>query len=551
MPSDVSQGEAVRLPAIPVRVVRGADELNFAEFPICCFSSNPTQRRGDVTTFEDEVPDPLNPGKTVVRRLQIIPASKDDPLGPLTPDDDWVLFGLIQLAKLQDWPKQLRFTRYQLLKLLGWQTNARDYQKLRDSLLRLKAYQFRYFNAFFDAKARSFVTLAFDLFTKVSIYEQENSRTRPKPNVHQDTFVFAASYVEWSDEIHQQFANRGVKGINFDFAKSLARPLTRRLFRFLDKNFHWRDRLAYDLESFVTAHLGLAAGQEFRDLKRTLDPALKELEDLGFLKRLTEKERYERHRRNAVELHELTEERRIAGKRKPRRFKYFIVFEKGDFDATAHEELLESEQRQKESPLGTRAYPLIKRGVSKDQALKLVQAYPDSIIQHQMEVVDWMEESGLEFKTSKGACLRDRIVNHGERPDPPAFLKRAAERAALAAKEETRVRAEAEREAKEAAEAAAVASFNAGYESWWNALGAEERTAVDAEVQSTASSSFTQRYLNAGENDKFGKMIWLARRQRIYAARHGIQLPAGNEWTGNMDGERLAREVATTGVAVK
>src|SRR5690242_9436477 len=110
-----------RLPAIPQRMTYGADELNLAEFPICSFSTNPTQRQGNVLTFADEVPDPLNPGKTVTRRLEIISASKEDPLGPLTPDDDWVLLGLLQLSKLQEFPKELRFTRYQLLKLLGWQ----------------------------------------------------------------------------------------------------------------------------------------------------------------------------------------------------------------------------------------------------------------------------------------------------------------------------------------------------------------------------------------------------------------------------------------------
>src|SRR5690348_13397685 len=104
MPSKNEPELSYKLPAIPQRMTYGADELNLAEFPICSFSSNPTQRHGDVLTFEDEVPDPQRPGKTVTRRLEIIPASKNDPLGPLTPEDDWVLFGVLQLAKLQAFP---------------------------------------------------------------------------------------------------------------------------------------------------------------------------------------------------------------------------------------------------------------------------------------------------------------------------------------------------------------------------------------------------------------------------------------------------------------
>src|SRR5215471_15623233 len=88
------------LPAIPEKLSHGVDELNFAEFPICSFSSNGTDRSG-ILTFEDQVPDPLKPGKTVTRRLMVVPLSEADPLGPLTPDDDWILFGLFQLTKLQ------------------------------------------------------------------------------------------------------------------------------------------------------------------------------------------------------------------------------------------------------------------------------------------------------------------------------------------------------------------------------------------------------------------------------------------------------------------
>src|SRR5262245_15675079 len=122
------------IPGIPRRLLRGADELNFAEFPICSFASNPLQKTG-FYAVEDQVPDPNSPGKTVTRRLEVLSSGTHDPLGPLTPDDDWVLLGLFQLSKLQNFSQQVRFTRYQLLKLLGWQTNARDYARVSESLM--------------------------------------------------------------------------------------------------------------------------------------------------------------------------------------------------------------------------------------------------------------------------------------------------------------------------------------------------------------------------------------------------------------------------------
>lgn len=486
MPSEILSEETYRLPAIPKRLTHGADELNFAEFPICGFSSNPAHRAGEVVTFEDQVPDPLNPGRTVSRKLQIIPASKDDPLGPLTPDDDWVLFGFIQLAKLQSWPKILRFSRYQLLKLLGWQTNARDYQKLHNSLLRLKAYQFRYYNGFFDAKAKSFVTVAFDLFTKVWIYEQENSRTRPKPNPHQDAFIFATSYVVWSDEIHDQFANKGVKGINFDFAKSLRRPLTRRLFRFLDKNFHWTEHLEYDLEQFSTAHLGLASGQEFRDLKKTIEPAIGELDRLGFLKPLTAKERYIKLRRSPKELSDLTDTAIATEKRKPRRFKYRIVFEKGSFDPTQHEKEIES-WAEESSPKNQRmVQALTGRGISRKEATRMSSAFSSTIIRHHLDVFDFEIETGKQIP-NPGGYLRTRISeNYG---DPPGFIPRA-ERERVSKEKLERSESKIKRAKLEKAERKkADEEHRKRIDDYWKSLPKEDRSEAERKAISNANRS--------------------------------------------------------------
>ena len=228
-----------RLPAIPKKMQRGVDKLNFAEFPICLFSSNPVHVAESRKTieFQDEIPDPEIPGKTITRTVTI---TGTDKYGLPTALDDWVILGLFQMAKLQGFPKKLYFTRYHLLKLLGWDTNARDYNKLTLCLRRIQGVQFTFEKAWWDGKANSWVSRTFNLYQDLEIYEQEDSTTRPKPDVQQATFSFACSSFEWSEFLHSNFMNRAVKGLNFHFVKSLKKPTAKRLFRSLTNAFTTR-----------------------------------------------------------------------------------------------------------------------------------------------------------------------------------------------------------------------------------------------------------------------------------------------------------------------
>ena len=65
----MAKADSKHLPAIPEKINRGVDELNFAEFPICLFSTNPVHiaESGKTIEFTDEIPDPINPGKTISR----------------------------------------------------------------------------------------------------------------------------------------------------------------------------------------------------------------------------------------------------------------------------------------------------------------------------------------------------------------------------------------------------------------------------------------------------------------------------------------------------
>src|ERR1043166_9719462 len=92
------------------------DELNFAEFPLASLSTSlPKDQK--TLEFTDEIFD-KSVSKRVQRKLTI---TASDKYGLPTAMDDEVILGLIQLTGKSDFSdRKVYFTRYELLKLLGW-----------------------------------------------------------------------------------------------------------------------------------------------------------------------------------------------------------------------------------------------------------------------------------------------------------------------------------------------------------------------------------------------------------------------------------------------
>lgn len=381
------------LPAVPEKMERGVDELNFAEFPVCLFSSNPVHvsSSGKTLEFQDELPDPRSPGKSITRSVTI---TGTDKYGLPTALDDWVILGLFQMSKLQNFPKKLYFTRYHLLKLLGWGTNSRDYKKLTECLRRIQGVQFTFEKAWWDGQSGSWISRTFNMYQDLEVYEDENSTTRPKPDISQASFSFACSSFEWSEFLHSNFMNRAVKGLNFHFVKSLKKPTTKRLFRFLDKRFYNRNSLEFDLHEFAEAHMGMIKGQLVGDIKRTLMNAIKELEQCNYLSELSSKERFPKIRKG----------------------KYKIVFKKGAFDATKLERDLEEREGEENPQVRRVSKSLVERGISEKEAFRLACAHSMSILLRQIDIFDWEIQNGKKL-SNPGGYLRQRIIENYSEPE--------------------------------------------------------------------------------------------------------------------------------------
>jgi len=118
-----------------------------------------------------------------------------------------------------------------------------------------------------------------------------------------------------------------------DLYRRLKGAIAKRMYRFLDKRFHFGGELKFDLRAFACDHLGLSRCYDNGELKRRLAPAIRELEQVGFLEVALTGDRYKRicrgkwnvhfvqaggiHRRERHETQQVRPPARPGGKRRP------------------------------------------------------------------------------------------------------------------------------------------------------------------------------------------------------------------------------------------
>jgi hypothetical protein len=132
------------------------------------------------------------------------------------------------------------------------------------------------------------------------------------------------------------------------------------MYRFLDKRFYHKPRWEFDLTEFACEHIGVSRNYDTGQLKRRLQPAIAELEAVGFLEVLPVAQRYVKISRG----------------------EWRIVF-------------LKKAVSQIEPP--TRGAELLikrltDRGVTPSVATELVRDYPPELIAMQMEVLERLQQ---------------------------------------------------------------------------------------------------------------------------------------------------------------
>lgn len=247
----------------------GVDELNLAEFPICSLSTR-TEPGQSTLLFEDEIFDESS-GKRVQRSL-VIAGSEHFGLPTSTESD--VLLVLVHLSNVRSGFKERKvpFSRYELIKFLGWDLGGKSYERLDQSLRRWTSVTLHYKHAWWDRSGKKWRTRSFHVL--------ESLELRGKDEFADD----GLSSFMWNEVIFSSFQAGNLKRINLNVYFRLKSAIAKQIYRFADKRFYQRRVLAFPLRTFACEHIGLSRSYDNFDLKRKLQPALAELEGIGFLK---------------------------------------------------------------------------------------------------------------------------------------------------------------------------------------------------------------------------------------------------------------------------
>ncbi|MBX9622580.1 MAG: replication initiator protein A [Gemmataceae bacterium] len=419
------------------------DEMNFAEFPVALL----TDRVPDGVTelvFQDIISD-KDTGRPVARKLRV---SGPEPYGLPTVKDEEVLLGLLALTKAQNnfTEPTIQTTRYELVNLLGWSVDGRSYKRIEECLHRWAAAYLHYENAWWDNEDKAWMDVGFHVLDTVAIGKGQGRRG-------------GKVLLEWNKVAFKSFRANYIKQIDLGFYQSLDSAIAKRLYRFLDKHFYRSERLEFDLGELAFEKVGLSRDYEPWKVKQKLEPALRELEERGFLEPLPGTDRYAK-----------------AG-----RGRWRVLFVR---KAVQVPKAVEAKPAPPPEPL--LVAELVGRGVHRDSARKLVAERPADAIAVRIEAFDWL--MGRKDKPEKPSGYLYASIEK-EYPLPDGFTPSTVKAAQAEAKRKEL--AEQTREARKRTEAAQSE----------RALIAERRARVDAFLESLSAAeraAFEERALTLG-----------------------------------------------------
>ncbi len=329
----------------------GRDEMNLAEFPLCALSH---RLPSGVKTlhFEDRIWDQSR-NDHITRHLTV---TGSDAFGLPTALDDEVLLGLVQLSRQRGFAdRKVPFTRYQLIRLLGWRDDTKTYDRLEESLNRWTGVTLYYRNAWRDKQRKCWVDEKFHVIDNVWLCHRNDPRHDAGSGAPTSAFV-------WNEVLYRSFQAGNLKALDFEFFKGLKSAVAKRLYRFLDKRFFRRHRWEFDLKELGWNHVGLSRSYDAASLKRKLRTGILELEQQGYLQPMGDSERF----------------------RKVRSGQWQVLLSKR---ASGSENRMPSKSSKERNPI---VAALIKRGVALAVAEATVRGHAPEKVRRQMGVFDWL-----------------------------------------------------------------------------------------------------------------------------------------------------------------
>lgn len=390
-------------------VVLSKDEMNLAEFPFTLLSR---RARSDQKTIEVSQQIKDQEGRTI--KQEWIVTGSDKYGLPLAIDED-IYIALMQLYKEDDFrSRSVHFSRYEMLRIMGKETSKRGYDRVEEAFNRLVSVTIVSKNAFWDNKARMYVSKAFHLFDSYSLYDERlTGREREQQSLPLSNIVM-------SELLFDSIGSGYIKNLDTKLYFSLDTPLSKRLYRYLDKKRYQKTR--FEIGLLKLAALLPIQDQYPSQVKRRLDRSHNELIEKRFLKSAAYKETKDNDGEKVVYVFP-----RASSSRQ--RQKYISGVDTSGQPEISEERIFLRQQ-------------LIERGITETVATGLVEKYTAEQIEKQIEVFDCLlkADSPLLEKNPPG-FLRKAIEDDYT---PPQEYARQAARQEKREAEETRI-AEAER----------------------------------------------------------------------------------------------------------
>lgn len=452
------------------------DELNLAEFPIALVTDRVPAGEKTIR-FQDQIYDERK-GQLVSRRL-IITAS--DEYGLPTAKDDEVIVGLIQLTRRANGftSRTVRFSRSELIRLLSWPDTGPSYKRLTLAFHRWLGVSLHYDNAWWDKAQGRWTTLGFHIIESFKLASEGGGPRRQ--------MELPLSRFTWNEDVFRSFQAGYLKQLDLDFYLDLTLPTSKRIYRFLDKRFYHRDEWEFDLKEFALDHVGLSRKYEGNtQLSRKLEPAIRELEERGFLAKLSPAERY----------------RKVSS----REWKIRFVRYRGTGSLPGQSAAPTAE------PSPELLAELTGRGVTPSTARVLASTHAEELIREKLASFDWLcnEKDGRVLRSPAGFLVQSIRENY----EPPQGFKLEVEKArASAASRRQARRREEEQERREAQAQAQEQAHEERVRAYWDSLAEDERGTIWAKAVEVANPFYLKHYREhegtGSESEKRWKWVLL------------------------------------------
>ena len=260
--------DRVQDPLFPEYTPQVRAESNLEEYPL--FELKARKNKTLSRTFERVI---HGQGDIQLHQTwKVMPSSEYGMPGPVDQDVYLAVLQLLQQRGGMPDDGELRFSLYELRKLLGWSDDsAKAYRLLRESLLRIATTSVQSINAFYSAEDEQRLD---DTFTVWSVHlSQWERRRKTVRERHRLRFhpIFIKNYLA-----------QYLKGLDAEFYWSLRSAVSKRLYRLIDYERH--GGLSWQVDLFgLRDQLPLADYQYASEIKRALKNAHAELQERGFL----------------------------------------------------------------------------------------------------------------------------------------------------------------------------------------------------------------------------------------------------------------------------